>query len=410
MSLAERQYLKLSEISTDGGTQARAQTDWLVVDEYAHAMQDGATFPPVVVFWDGSDYWLADGFHRIEAAARAGLETLPADVRQGTRRDAVLYACGANSAHGLRRTNADKRRAVETLLQDEEWRRWNDSEIGRRCRVDPETVTSRRLALYPPKSEDTKPKLVTRNGVTYEMNTANIGQRNGGAPVVEDEPEPLPFTDSPTDKAIDWEFLGDVPEDGPRMVYIEDEYGDEKVWLEPDEELRVVKKMDVHFSSATPEHYTPQYVLDRVIACMGGIDLDPCSNSHDAPNVPAATHYTPDDDGLRQEWAGTVYMNPPYGREIDAWVTKLVDAYERGRVTEAIALVPARTDTQWWQRLNAYHVCFVVGRLTFIGNSDPAPFPSAIVYLGSEVDAFVNAFEDMGPIWHMTRRGYCFGE
>lgn len=166
----------------------------------------------------------------------------------------------------------------------------------------------------------------------------------------------------------------------------------------------------VHYSSETPEHYTPATILDAVVRCLDGIDLDPCSNSHDTPNVPAAKHYTREDDGLRQLWRGRVFMNPPYGREIDDWVAKLVDEFENGGVTEAIALVPARTDTQWWQRLRDYHVCFVTGRLKFIGNVDPAPFPSAVFYLGGNTDMFVNVFEDFGDIWHRTRHGYCFGE
>jgi hypothetical protein len=87
-----------------------------------------------------------------------------------------------------------------------------------------------------------------------------------------------------------------------------------------------------------------------------------------------------------------------------------VDEFESGGVTEAIALVPARTDTQWWQRLRDYHVCFITGRLKFIGNTDPAPFPSAVFYLGGDTDEFVHAFEDFGDIWHRTRHGYCFGE
>jgi len=132
---------------------------------------------------------------------------------------------------------------------------------------------------------------------------------------------------------------------------------------------------------------------------MGGIDLDPCSNSHTTPNVPAATHYTRDDDGLAQPWQGCVFMNPPYGREIDDWIGKLVDEYTHGKVAEAIALVPSRTDTQWWQRLRDYPVCLVVGRLKFIGNTDPAPFPSAIFYLGPNSDGFIAAFAGLGDIW-----------
>jgi ParB-like chromosome segregation protein Spo0J len=113
--------LQLTQIKTDGGTQSRAGLDQFVIDDYAQLMKEGAAFPLVVVFYDGTYYWLADGFHRTSAAEQAGLETIEAEVKQGTRRDAVLYSVGANATHGLRRSNADKRRAVETLLTDTEW-------------------------------------------------------------------------------------------------------------------------------------------------------------------------------------------------------------------------------------------------------------------------------------------------
>ena len=125
----------LSQIRTDGGTQPRAVIDDAVVQEYAEAMREGAKFPPVVVFNDGYDYWLADGFHRVAAAKVARFTEIDADEREGLRRDAVLYAMGANANHGVRRTNADKRRAVTTLLKDPEWAQWSDSEIARRCGV-----------------------------------------------------------------------------------------------------------------------------------------------------------------------------------------------------------------------------------------------------------------------------------
>ena len=165
-------------------------------------------------------------------------------------------------------------------------------------------------------------------------------------------------------------------------------------------------KMAVHFSSETPEHYTPRMVIDAVIKCMGGIDLDPCSNSHESPNVPAGEHFTVDDDGLRQVWRGRVYMNPPYGREIVDWVDKLVKAHESGSVTEAIALVPARTDTKWWAMLRDYPVCLVSGRLKFGEAENGAPFPSAIFYLpnGTAIDRFYDAFSTLGDIWQRTTK------
>lgn len=162
--------------------------------------------------------------------------------------------------------------------------------------------------------------------------------------------------------------------------------------------------MSVHFSSDSPEHYTPTQIVDAVVACLGTIDLDPCSNSKTDPNVPAMHHYTQEDDGLSQVWAGRVYMNPPYGREIGKWVAKLREEYDNGNVTEAIALVPARTDTDWFDCLIdgfKFH-CFVHGRLTFIGNTESAPFPSAIVYLGNDWANFYSTFRSFGRIVQET--------
>lgn len=171
--------------------------------------------------------------------------------------------------------------------------------------------------------------------------------------------------------------------------------------------------MAVHFSSATPEWYTPRHIVERVLLVFGQIDLDPCSNAKgDEASVPARAHFTRDDDGLSQSWrlpsytddhgeethAVRVYMNPPYGDEIGQWVARMVDAYETGEITEAIALLPARVDTAWWRRLRAYAVCFVAGRLKFSGADNSAPFPSAIVYLGRDRDGFLEAFGAIGEV------------
>ena len=62
----------------------------------------------MVVFCDGTDYWLADGFHRLEAHRQVGFRDIEVDLKLGTKRGAILYAVGANASHGLRRTPADK--------------------------------------------------------------------------------------------------------------------------------------------------------------------------------------------------------------------------------------------------------------------------------------------------------------
>lgn len=154
------------------------------------------------------------------------------------------------------------------------------------------------------------------------------------------------------------------------------------------------------FTSATPEWYTPGKIIERVEGVFGEIDLDPCSNSSEraTANVPAGAYWTKDDNGLAQAWHGKVYMNPPYGDEIPAWVERLVNAYTAGEIIEGIALLPARTDTAWFQPLFDYPICFVRGRLKFSGAENSAPFPSAVVYVGPDVALFEDWFHDIGRI------------
>jgi hypothetical protein len=132
----------------DGGAQMRVESIRVeTVNEYAEEMLEGTKFPPVIVFHDGADYWLADGFHRVAAATKINLESIDADVRNGTMRDAILYGAGANASHGLRRTHADKRRAVERLLSDPEWARWSDRKVAEAAKVDHKTVAKIRREL-----------------------------------------------------------------------------------------------------------------------------------------------------------------------------------------------------------------------------------------------------------------------
>lgn len=168
----------LSAIRADQRAQPRTAINTVLIEEYTEAMANGAEFPPIVVFFDGEAYWVADGFHRYFASVGLGLADVRCDVRQGTVRDAILYSCGANAAHGQRRTNEDKRRAVLRMLEDAEWSAWSDREIARRCAVDHKTVSALR-----PKPADTGevPQYAERTfvhpktGQPTTMNTSRIG-------------------------------------------------------------------------------------------------------------------------------------------------------------------------------------------------------------------------------------------
>lgn len=166
--------INIANVRVNGGTQSRSSIDRGVVSDYAEAVRDGATFPPITVFFDGASYWLADGFHRYEAYSAAQIYDVPADIRQGTQRDAILFSVGANASHGLRRTNDDKRRAVLTLLNDPEWAAWSDREIARQCGVGNRFVGDVRKTICAPNTDNAE-RIVTRNGTTYKQNTANIG-------------------------------------------------------------------------------------------------------------------------------------------------------------------------------------------------------------------------------------------
>lgn len=175
--------LKLEQIRVDQRTQLRVaglQND--VVEEYAEAMREGAVFPAVEVFYDGSVYWLADGFHRVEAYRRLQVDVVEVIVRDGTQREAMLHAMQANLRHGLRVTREDRRNAVQVLLQDPEWSKWSDREIGRRCGVDGKTVAAVRRDLGQPLPTT---RTMLRAGREVEIDTGNIGARTAATTTAE---------------------------------------------------------------------------------------------------------------------------------------------------------------------------------------------------------------------------------
>jgi phage N-6-adenine-methyltransferase len=134
--------------------------------------------------------------------------------------------------------------------------------------------------------------------------------------------------------------------------------------------------LKVHFSSASDDWPTPADYFNRLNKLFN-FTLDPCA----APgNAKCATFFDAASDGLSQSWqtSGTVFMNPPYGRSIGKWVKKAYEESLKG--TPVVCLLPARTDTSWWQDYCAKGlVKFVRGRLKFGDGRNSAPFPSAIV-------------------------------
>jgi phage N-6-adenine-methyltransferase len=143
---------------------------------------------------------------------------------------------------------------------------------------------------------------------------------------------------------------------------------------------------DVHFSSATDMWETPQLFFD-VWNKEFNFDLDVCATDE---NAKCAHYYTKKNDGLSKRWTGTVWMNPPYGKEISKWMKK---AYESARDGDAtvVCLVPARTDTAWWHDYAMKgDITFIRGRLKFGNAKNSAPFPSAVVVFERNIQEAVS--------------------
>ncbi len=193
--------LALSKLRPDGGTQSRTGLNQETIDEYADAMKAGAEFPPLLAFHDKSAYWIVDGFHRYHAAKHVGLKALAVEVREGTQREALLCSLGQNQAHGLKRTNDDKRKAVTAMLRDEEWRTWSDARIAEHTGVDQKTVGKWREALEATgeipqlnerKSADGKTRNVSKVRAANKARTAKPAPRIVSAEAQEAPPEDVP--------------------------------------------------------------------------------------------------------------------------------------------------------------------------------------------------------------------------
>jgi len=158
----------------------------------------------------------------------------------------------------------------------------------------------------------------------------------------------------------------------------------------------------VEHRSGRGNYLTPPKILERVRA-IDAIGLDPAS----CEGNPTKAHVfvRPPANGLDFAWHndhGLVFVNPPYGRKrglrCREWVLKAIAEHLLG--AEIVLLLPARTDTLWFQALlvRRYPICFVRGRLVFQGENSGAPFPSAVVYLGPRPKKFAAAFADLGVI------------
>jgi hypothetical protein len=173
---AERKLIPLDKVQIDRSTQARVKKNPEHVQALVEVLEAGKEFvADIEVYHDGYVYWLADGFHRADAYAKAGRAKVWAQVREGTHRDAAIHAAGANAEHGLPRSRKDIRRAIGLLLEDEEIARLADTTIAKLARTTDKTVASVRREI----GLDTGKRVYTdKHGNQTEMDVS--GQRERG--------------------------------------------------------------------------------------------------------------------------------------------------------------------------------------------------------------------------------------
>lgn len=143
--------LSVDVINISGGTQSRLKIDQNYVEEIYEKMKEGVEYDAVTIFFDGKEYWLADGFHRYHATRKLGKASIKCKITNGLLRDAILYSKSANNNHGLPPTLQDKLNNAKELCDDFEWSGFSNRQIGRICDVSHVTVAKLRIGKVPEK-------------------------------------------------------------------------------------------------------------------------------------------------------------------------------------------------------------------------------------------------------------------
>lgn len=180
-------------------------------------------------------------------------------------------------------------------------------------------------------------------------------------------------------------------------------------------EVIMDKKPHVLNNTGTCEWYTPPAVIDAVLDVLDEIDLDPASSRIANEIVGAKKFFTRDDDGLKQDWFGNVFLNPPCSKGlIDKFIDKLRAEIIVGHIKEAVVLVNAATDTRWYERAiePAKGICFTRGKIKFIkpdGSFANQPTCGQVfLYYGRRCDKFFDVFQSFGVCMKTTRRRRIF--
>lgn len=163
------------------------------------------------------------------------------------------------------------------------------------------------------------------------------------------------------------------------------------------------RKPPIAYNTGCNEWFTPAEYIDAARAVLGEIDLDPASCALANQTVKAKSFFTADDDGLKKDWRGRIWLNPPFATGlIEKFVDKLTAEISAGNVTSAIVLVDNATETRWFKKLadNCAGIVFTTGRINFLkGGNMEAGSPTrgqVFLYFGDDSDSFFNVFKKFG--------------
>lgn len=226
----------LSDLILDERLQPRSTMTQALVDEYMEDIADGDTFPPVEVIDVDGRFYLVDGWHRVAAYRALGHTTVFAKISEGGLEQAILISSGANADHGLRRTNADKRRAVVRLLTTPSFASMSDGAIARASKVSVRFVGMIRKTLQ---EDGSIPEVTDRVGVDGRVRDASAFQEQiNSAPKLEQPKDPFKDERSEFDNPDDPNaYVANTNDKPPAEATKVDEDDDEFISLEESEAI-----------------------------------------------------------------------------------------------------------------------------------------------------------------------------
>jgi hypothetical protein len=405
----ERLALPVGHLRTDGDTQMRERLDEATVQEYTDAMLaygDWGEFPAVTAYYDGEFYWLCDGFHRVAAYKRAfgrfgdNAGHIPARAQAGTKRDAILYATGANDRHGLRRSNADKRKAVSTLLRDGEWSQWSDREIARKCKVSDRLVNTVRAELEATANIRSQTE---RKGADGRI--INVAPIKAAAKVryVPAEDAELPVDDVPVRQVGPSVVQSSAPASRATLPALGKCSVCGRPLSDPEhaasgcgpvcaakKAAQAVEQAQVQAVEVQPAMMWLALLGKLAEAsrrAMGNIDLDPCSTQEQQEKV-KATYWCYPHHGLTRPWGGNVFVVPRDGYAL--WAEKALFPIGENGADQVVMVMPLETERSWFQNAISTRtdvaVCFL------------AKEQRMVIYAGPRIAEFSHAFAGLGKV------------